>query len=371
MTRPKSTFLGIGIIAFLFACSPTESEGPDIPPGTTIGILEDSFENTDFVVYSNPGIGYMTAFNRNLSGSVMDFELLPESEFPTILLDNEGNKWDIFGQCVDGVRLGEELDPVNSIKGFWFALSAFYREVTLYNEPDKTLTGFTSGDPDWTVDPSDVFFGAPKDGIPSIDQPEFQLVDSEEALEDSNPPLGLDEIVIVFKSSDKFYALPPQILDWHEIVNISAENKVVSYCPLTVTASIWNDDNLSQGSSWGVSGFLFNNNLILYDRDTESYWSQLKQESIHGDRISDEPTVHPYFEMTFETVLKATDEINLLTRNTGFPLNYDSEAYPNYNTNDLINFPLTFQDTRVPIKERVLAIIINGKAKAYRAVDFD
>jgi hypothetical protein len=82
-----------------------------------------------------------------------------------------------------------------------------------------------------------------------------------------------------------FRAYPHKILDWHEIINdeIGGKPVAITFCPLTGT-SIGIERSL-EGSpvEFGVSGFLFRNNLILYDRISESYWSQMQLRSIGGD----------------------------------------------------------------------------------------
>ena len=115
--------------------------------------------------------------------------------------------------------------------------------------------------------------GVPQDGIPSIDDPNF--VSGDEA--------NLDDGDIVFgiEHEGEIRAYPQRILVSHEIVNdeFGGETHAVTYCPLTATAM-----GQKSGAEVGVSGNLVNSNLIMYDRDTESYWPQIMSTAISGEK---------------------------------------------------------------------------------------
>ena len=122
--------------------------------------------------------------------------------------------------------------------------------------------------------------GPPQDGIPSIDSPKFQSVqEADEILEDSEFVLGLN-----INGDIRVY--PLQILVWHEIVNdvVGGKPIAVTYCPLCFTNQVFNrtliDGNIVE---FGTSGKLYNSNLVMYDRKSNSLWSQALGEGIVGD----------------------------------------------------------------------------------------
>ena len=114
--------------------------------------------------------------------------------------------------------------------------------------------------------------GPPKDGIPAIDNPNYVSVEL------ANSFVEEDEIVFGINYQGKTIAYPSSILYWHEIVNDEINGKKVSvtWCPLTGTALGF------IGKSLGVSGKLFNSNLVMYDRATDSEIPQILHVGING-----------------------------------------------------------------------------------------
>src|SRR5919106_5396207 len=119
--------------------------------------------------------------------------------------------------------------------------------------------------------------GPPRDGIPSIDNPKFVSVnEADEFMEDG-------EFVVGLNINGDIRAYPLQILVWHEIVNdnIGGVQVAVTYCPLCFTNQVFNR-TLEDGNvvEFGTSGKLYNSNLVMYDRTSESYWSQAMAQGI-------------------------------------------------------------------------------------------
>lgn len=119
--------------------------------------------------------------------------------------------------------------------------------------------------------------GPPRDGIPSIDQPKFIGADEDRLLEPSSLVVG-----VALQGESRAY--PVAILNWHEIVNdrIGSQPLVISYCPLCGTALVFNAEVQAQTLQFGVSGLLYNSDLLLYDRQQQSLWSQITGEAISG-----------------------------------------------------------------------------------------
>jgi hypothetical protein len=190
--------------------------------------------------------------------------------------------------------------------------------------------------------------GPGKDGIPSIDSPSFVAAD-EVDLSDGEPVFG-----VAFGDDVRTY--PQSILVWHEIVNDTLADVPVSitYCPLTGTAM-----GFYRGeTTFGVSGRLVNNNLVMYDRATDSRWQQVAATSIEGSREGDSLRE---FEVTWTTWSAWRDRYpgtRVLSTETGYARDYTRDPYGDYNprsgyydrTNDATIFPKLAEDDRLPAK---------------------
>jgi hypothetical protein len=145
----------------------------------------------------------------------------------------------------------------------------------------------------------------------------------------------------------------------------------MTYCPLTGTAIGWNRLIEGTKTTFGVSGLLYNNNLIPYDRLTNSNWTQIGQQSVNGELIGKRPIFVATIETTWGVWKNMYPDSKILSENTGFDRNYSFYPYGDYNTNhNFLLFPLSIDDQRLPRKERVHAIVENNKAKVYRFSSF-
>jgi len=130
--------------------------------------------------------------------------------------------------------------------------------------------------------------GPPKDGIPSIDDPAFVPVAEEDRLAPQEPVIGL-----VVKGEARAY--PLRILHWHEIVNdvIAGVPVAVTYCPLCNAAVVFDRRVDGQTLEFGTTGKLRHSDLVMYDRQTESWWQQFLGEAIVGEMTGTRLTVLP------------------------------------------------------------------------------
>lgn len=219
---------------------------------------------------------------------------------------------------------------------------------------------------EWSIPLSEVLDGGPgKDGIPALVNPSFTDVQGVNYLNDA-------DLVIGFKNASDIRAYPHAILDWHEIVNdnINDVSVAVTYCPLTGTGFGWNRIINQVETTFGVSGLLYNTNLIPYDRATDSNWSQILNKSVNGTLIGEKADLIELFETDWETWKSIYPNTQVLSIDTGFSRTYGTSPYGDYNTNNsAFLFPVP-KDTRLPLKERVHAIISENQAKAYRFSNF-
>jgi len=116
----------------------------------------------------------------------------------------------------------------------------------------------------------------PFDRIESIDNPHFEIL--------NNVNIVRNETVYIYQFGDTVKIYPETILAGHEIVNDRIGNHfyAITYCPLTGSAIAWNRELNGTISEFGVSGHLYNENLIAYDRNDTSYWSQMLHRGIKG-----------------------------------------------------------------------------------------
>ncbi len=119
--------------------------------------------------------------------------------------------------------------------------------------------------------------GPPKDGIPPIDDPQFVPVSEETDLVDTEPLISVS-----INGESRGY--PLRILMWHEIVNdeVGGVPITVTFCPLCNTALVFDRRVDGQVLDFGTSGNLRNSDLVMYDRQTESWWQQFLGEAIVG-----------------------------------------------------------------------------------------
>ncbi len=213
----------------------------------------------------------------------------------------------------------------------------------------------------WLINSDQVVDGGPgKDGIPSIDNPNFINGDQATYLIDS-------DLVIGYLVDGAARAVPHAIVDWHEVVNLQegGESSVLSYCPLTGTAALWDAPTASTNKEFGVSGLLYNSNLILYDRETDSNWSQMLQQSVNGELIRQTAVVKTVIETTWLTWRTMYPETQVLSDNTGFSRDYQTYPYGSFRTDSNLLFQVANEDARLHPKERVLGILNGGLNKVY------
>ena len=212
-----------------------------------------------------------------------------------------------------------------------------------------------------SINIEDVFSGGPsRDGIPSIDKPKFIDVHKVDFLRD-------DDIVIGLVRGQKARAYPTRILVWHEIVNdvINGDAVAVTYCPLCGTAMVFERNIAQQLRTFGVSGLLYQSDVLMYDRERESLWSQLAMQSISGSEVGRKLTWLASDYLTWKAWREKYPHGEVLSTETGFNRNYKSKPYSSYFASNKTMFPVPHTRNELPNKAWVIGIIIDGQAKAY------
>jgi hypothetical protein len=259
------------------------------------------------------------------------------------------------------------------ISGLILMLFMLMAITTSCSKDDRTFItdnvngqGDNSGNGLWLVPDDQVFDGGPgKDGIPAIGNPQFTGPEEAQYLTGNDLILGL-----VVDGVARAY--PHKILDWHEIVNDSSDDLLFSviYCPLTGTGTGWNRRVLGSITTFGVSGLLYNSNIIPYDRETGSNWSQIMLKAINGPLKGTKAETFNLIETTWSTWKSMYPETIVLSESTGYNRNYRISPYGDYKTNSAILYPLNNNDDRLDGKERVLGVLLDEKSKAYSIKKF-
>ncbi|MCT4601516.1 MAG: DUF3179 domain-containing protein [Marinifilum sp.] len=373
--------LGLLLLLFTFSCSSSgdditsdsppnnDNNPPSNPSSYTINLITDRFEGEDFVVIGSEGWNFMVAFKTELDGNILNFEVV-NNELPTIMQDSNGSKYNIFGAAISGPNQGKQLTPMNAYIGYWFSWGAFFPGLEIFEStaPLQNAGSSVSGSNGWLIPHDEVFVGALRDAIPAIDNPDLVAPNADGII----ASLNKKELLVVTCIDNEYRAYPHAILNWHEIVNDEFNGNYFSvvYCPLTGTATVWDRFINGEPTTFGVSGFLYNSNLVPYDRKTSSNWSQMLQECVQGDLIESKTNNLFVLETSIETWKEITTASKILSTKTGFSRDYNRYPYGSYITNTSVNFPINFTDNRLHPKERVLGVIVNEKAKAYRFESF-
>ncbi len=367
------------LLSILLALSACKKDSDPIVPvddplSGSIKVIHDEFESVPLVIIGNPSHNYIVAYESTLpDGTILEFEP-KQRALPAVLKDQEGNVWDIQGLAIEGPREGQRLVGTNSYIGFWFAWGTMYPGIELYD--GTTYTGnFQQSSPeqDWTIPTQTVFNVLGIDAIPAIDQPVFETYDEKEAI-DNGFFLDDDDMVVGVTINSTTHLYPIRILNWHEIVNdeIDGQYFSASFCPVTGTAVMWDRTIDGQVTTFGVSGLLYSGNVMPYDRNTVSIWSQMRQGCVTGPLIGQAMNTTQVLETSWRTWKQIFESPDVLTTDTGFPKDYEVNPYEGYiNNQEVLAYPVEYHDTRLPNKERVLGLVINGNAKAYQFKDFE
>ncbi|MAG18386.1 MAG: hypothetical protein CL944_02850 [Candidatus Diapherotrites archaeon] len=199
------------------------------------------------------------------------------------------------------------------------------------------------------------------DCIPSIDNPKFEsAAKGNEWLQDDDIILGVE-----YKGVKRAY--PLGILNWHEIVNdtIAGDPIVITYCPLCATGLAFERTLNGEAVEFGVSGKLYNSDLVMYDRKTETYWEQISGTAIVGTLTGQRLNRIPIETALWGDWLEKYPDTEVLSRETGEIRDYANYPYGDYQESRSVFFPIDNEDDRLHEKTIVHGIELNNQYKAY------
>lgn len=203
--------------------------------------------------------------------------------------------------------------------------------------------------------------GPPRDGIPALTMPQFESVAEANWLRDRDRVLG-----ITINGVARAY--PIRILDWHEIVNdrIADQFITVTYCPLCGTGMVFAANPQEEVLTFGVSGLLYNSDMLLYDRNSNSLWSQIMGTAVAGPLVGTKLPQLPVIYTSWEKWKARFPDSQVLSRNTGFNRNYSQGPYGNYAETSRLMFEVSHRPPRgYHPKEYVAGVEIDNRFKAY------
>ncbi|MGB7180644.1 MAG: DUF3179 domain-containing protein [Burkholderiaceae bacterium] len=214
-----------------------------------------------------------------------------------------------------------------------------------------TLNGFDLGDaliPEALIKHG----GPPRDGIPAIDEPRFLTASQADHLKPQTRVMG-----IMRNGVAKAY--PILIMNWHEIVNdkFADEPVVVTYCPLCGTGMAFEATINNKALTFGVSGLLYNSDVLLYDRQTESLWSQLMVKSVAGPMKTTPLKSVVMAHTSWEDWLNRHPDTLVLSSETGHQRDYQRNPYQGYEDTKTVMFAVRHASERFHPKELVLGLV--------------
>lgn len=248
----------------------------------------------------------------------------------------------------------------------WVKFSLFFlTQLFVYASSahaDMLMNGFDIGDS--LIAEDEIHQGGPpRDGIPAINNPRFISAPEADWLEP-------DDRVIGIELDGERRAYPIRILNYHEIVNdrINESAFAITYCPLCGTGVAFEARVAGIEREFGVSGLLYNSDVLLYDRQTESLWSQLMSKAVSGPAKGQTLKKIPIQHTTWQAWRQGGDT-QVLSLDTGYQRNYNRSPYGSYDEDQVLYFPVNARSTRYHPKERVIGFELDGKFKAYPFVE--
>lgn len=365
-------------LAFLIiTCSQEELPEPTPSQQTGVGgkkitVLEDEVNGVPLVIIGSRGLNFSIAFERSLNGTLRTFAAV-QGQLPVVAEDDLGNRWDVFGRALSGPDKGRQLAYVNSGMGYWFAFGAIYPGVDIYGLGSRQVALNQDTLAGWDIPTGEVAQGTGFDGITTLNDPPFFTFNQLKVDPETGFFLDDNDLVVVVTLERETKVYPHAILDWHEVVNdvVGGIPVSITYCPLTGTAKVWQRVGTDISSYFGVSGLLYNSNVLPFDRSTESFWHQLEARGVFGDRLGKQLTIVPHIETTWGSWKQFEPNPLVMSPEAGNGRDYSVYPYGDYRDSEIISYPIAFDDDRLSRKERVFSVIIDGYAKVYRLLDFE
>ncbi len=177
--------------------------------------------------------------------------------------------------------------------------------------------------------------GPPKDGIPAIDEPVFVAVAAVDDVPDREPVIGLS-------LAGESRAYPLRVLMWHEIVNdtVGGIPVAVTYCPLCNSAIVFDRRVAGRVLDFGTTGKLRHSDLVMYDRQTESWWQQFQGQAIVGSMTGERLKMLPARIESLALFRERAPDGEVLVPADPSQRSYGTNPYAEY---DSVSFPFLYR----------------------------
>lgn len=224
----------------------------------------------------------------------------------------------------------------------------------------QRLNGFLIDEP---LVPADLIQhgGPPRDGIPAINSPRFIAAANADFLKPSDRVLGIS-----IDGDSKAY--PVRILNYHEVVNdwFNEQPVAITYCPLCGSGVAFSARIADKELSFGVSGLLYNSDVLLYDRETMSLWSQIAGKAVNGPLKGSDLQQIPVRHTSWQDWRQRNPDTLVMSTQTGFArINYHRDPYADYRDTNRLWFAVGNTDRRLSNKAWVLGVVADDRSKAY------
>lgn len=210
-----------------------------------------------------------------------------------------------------------------------------------------------------------------RDAIPPIETPQYTDVET------ANDWLRPADIVIGYVDGETALAYPTRILNYHEIVNeeVNGVPILISYCPLCNSGIVYDRRVNGQTLEFGNTSALYQSDMVMYDRQTFSYWFQVEGAAIVGDLTGQQLEVLPTRFMRWSQWRATYPNSQVLSTETGFRRPYERDPFirlPDYLSQGRFPFPVdeaTANNQTLPAGEQVVSVTLNGETHAYPLAD--
>lgn len=251
------------------------------------------------------------------------------------------------------------MKPISSRVNLGVCL-AFAVGMALSSASAQSMNGFDLSRA--TIPLKEIRSGGPsRDGILSIDHPRFIVPEQADFMR-------ANDLVVSVSIGGETRAYPLKILNWHEIVNDQIGDKPinVSYCPLCDSAMVFEREFDGRMLQFGVSGLLYQSDVLMYDRQTQSLWSQLQMAAVSGPLVGRRFSLLPAEHMTWKAWRAEYPNGQVLSTETRIRRDYQRDAYAGYRESADLMFPVAGRIRRdLTPKTLVAGIVIDGAARAY------
>lgn len=199
-----------------------------------------------------------------------------------------------------------------------------------------------------------------RDCIPSIDSPKYVPADEADYVSD-------DDLVITLAYRGEHFAFPTKILDHHEIVNdtFAGIPLAITWCPLCGSAVGIERTVAGTITTFGVSGVLYNSDLVLYDRATETLWDQIEAQGIVGPMTGERLTLVPVSMAKWGRWRAKHPDTMVLTTDTGFDKDYTTDRFAEYRESTRLFMPVSATSDRLHAKTVVYGFDLDAGKIAY------